>query len=462
MTLKEKQRFKSLMIQRFLIGSGSTLFHLVIVYLLLCIDYTPNLASDWGMEFQWVMWKGGNWWKVLGSLVLIIALTLSALSEKLKKLNMQKIYPRPDDHQEKQTSSDFTLSYDDLIERTLTLAEKMGVHVKAIFIKDSLAPNAFTTFLMDQGNIVVFHTNLLEILDEESVDAVIAHELGHIKEKDVLYLIAQKALAWLSLLWILGYIIKMMGLVMLSIDDALLMDEEVVIYRLILLAIGCGLFTLVILASNWMYNYYSRVKEKMADVYAVEFTSVEGMMNGLLRVNDRSHTLNTFTSALNQQGEVSSRVLKKALQNFPRGSKTEEEIKAKALQYYAQAQLEVFLTTLSSTLSEAQKEDIIDLLLKHRVVEEESDSAEDAKEEDADSTSVPSPLPFVWQDFDWNHDGELQLNELAGLIEALKQNPKALDDDEDSSDTHPSIRNRLLFLAELFEEELEQSQSSSS
>ena len=35
--------------------------------------------------------------------------------------------------------------------------------------------------------------------------------------------------------------------------------------------------------------------------------------------------------------------------------------------------------------------------------------------------------PFVWQDFDWNHDGELQCNELAGLIEALKKRPNSTD-----------------------------------
>ena len=65
---------------------------------------------------------------------------------------------------------------------------------------------------------------------------------------------------------------------------------------------------------------------------------------------------------------------------------------------------------------------------------------------------VKTKKPFVWQNFDWNHDGELQCNELAGLIDALKKDPTGLTDEEADKGTHPAIRNRILFIADLYED----------
>ena len=65
----------------------------------------------------------------------------------------------------------------------------------------------------------------------------------------------------------------------------------------------------------------------------------------------------------------------------------------------------------------------------------------------------------MWQEFDWNHDGELQLDELAALVDALKSEPQALTDEEDDESTHPPIRERILFIATLYQDELDAARS---
>ena len=61
-----------------------------------------------------------------------------------------------------------------------------------------------------------------------------------------------------------------------------------------------------------------------------------------------------------------------------------------------------------------------------------------------------SPTSFAWRTFDWNHEGLLQRDEIVAMLQALKEDPTALAEDEGGG-THPSIRNRIELLAEVFE-----------
>ena len=70
-----------------------------------------------------------------------------------------------------------------LVER---LAAEAGLPMPKVFIMDNPQPNAFATGRNPENAAVAATTGLLEILSEDEIAGVMAHELGHVKNRDTL------------------------------------------------------------------------------------------------------------------------------------------------------------------------------------------------------------------------------------------------------------------------------------
>ncbi|MGB5960962.1 MAG: M48 family metallopeptidase [Coleofasciculaceae cyanobacterium] len=57
-----------------------------------------------------------------------------------------------------------------------------------LYVQQHPAPNAYTFAMRGKQPFIVIHTSLIEILTEEEIQAVIAHELGHLKCEHSVYL----------------------------------------------------------------------------------------------------------------------------------------------------------------------------------------------------------------------------------------------------------------------------------
>ncbi|MFB6203708.1 MAG: zinc metalloprotease HtpX [Candidatus Nanohaloarchaea archaeon] len=66
------------------------------------------------------------------------------------------------------------------------MAEKAGIPKPDVYINDMQVPNAFATGRNPEHGVVCVTEGLMNSLDQEEVEGVIAHELAHIKNRDSL------------------------------------------------------------------------------------------------------------------------------------------------------------------------------------------------------------------------------------------------------------------------------------
>lgn len=66
------------------------------------------------------------------------------------------------------------------------LAEKAGVPMPAIYVIEDSSPNAFATGRSPRHSAVAATRGIIDIMTREELSAVLAHEMGHIKNYDIL------------------------------------------------------------------------------------------------------------------------------------------------------------------------------------------------------------------------------------------------------------------------------------
>lgn len=83
----------------------------------------------------------------------------------------------------------------DLYTVTENLAITAGMPMPKLYVIEDPAPNAFATGRDEKHAVVAATTGLLQILDRTELEGVIAHELSHIKNKDMLVMTVAVVLA---------------------------------------------------------------------------------------------------------------------------------------------------------------------------------------------------------------------------------------------------------------------------
>ena len=157
-----------------------------------------------------------------------------------------------------------------------------GVPMPSVYIMDEAAPNAFATGTSPESASVAVTTGLLEKLDRNELQGVIAHEIGHIRNFDIRYSMLMAMLAG--------------GLVILS--EVLLRASFFRSNRrssnnrgggnqlqLVLVLVGIVLAILAPILTAMIQLAMSRQREYLADASAVEFTrNPEGLAGALAKL----------------------------------------------------------------------------------------------------------------------------------------------------------------------------------
>lgn len=119
--------------------------------------------------FMWIAWQFSPMYL---SIALVMVLVQFALSDKMVLASMRAKVVSPAEAPKLHKMVD-------------ELSMKAGIPKPKVAISDMSTPNAFATGRSQKHAAVAVTTGLLNILDDDELEGVLAHEISHIKTKDV-------------------------------------------------------------------------------------------------------------------------------------------------------------------------------------------------------------------------------------------------------------------------------------
>lgn len=152
------------------------------------------------------------------------------------------------------------------------------IPVPKIYVVEDDAPNAFATGLSPKNGAVAFTTGLLNRLNREELEAVAAHEIGHIRNYDIRLMTISIALVGvIALLADIG--MRMVFLRGGKNNDNKKQHPAIMIIALVLVILSP-------LVAQFVHFAVSRNREFLADATAVELTrNSAGMINALKKIS---------------------------------------------------------------------------------------------------------------------------------------------------------------------------------
>jgi heat shock protein HtpX len=144
------------------------------------------------------------------------------------------------------------------------LAKKAGIPMPRLGIVDDPTPNAFVYGLTQRGSTLAVHRGLLEQLNDDEIRGVLAHEVGHIKHRDAMFMTVLSALP----------AIAFMGMRMLLYMRFMHTGRGKGAGQTMLVMLLIGLVsTVVYFLSMLLVKRLSRIREFYADAYSAYVTN---------------------------------------------------------------------------------------------------------------------------------------------------------------------------------------------
>ncbi len=236
---------------------------------------SSNIRKTWFlMTFFFMMVIGVGWiisWYLDSAIILYIAVVIAVFTNIYSYWNSDKLVLRLT-HAHKAD----LVQYKELHRILENLSIASGIQKPRLYIVDDQAPNAFATGRDEKHSAVAVTTGLLAILNRAELEGVLAHELSHIGNKDILVSTVAVVLA---------------GFIAILSDFFLRIlfygggnrDREI---NPIVLIIGIIAVVLAPLAASLIQMAISRKREFLADASGVLITRYpEGLASALTKIS---------------------------------------------------------------------------------------------------------------------------------------------------------------------------------
>lgn len=445
------------------------------LFVFLLLDFTQIIFISLlipGIKESETSWVGFDYvpnssivWFTVGSVVVVYLLRSITGSYQILQLftkpGIFQLYPA--DITEETLQLDY-LSPSKIIKTVKEVAEEMKISpVSKIFMAKTAVPNAYTIVLSEfpfipfirKRNYVVLNSNIMQILNEEEIRAVIAHELGHIRNHDsIIRLILSAPHLFLQIAYLLLYIRILTG-----VSNAILVQFNPVIAAVRTL----DLFVVMILAtliSDWSIGFLrksNQMAELQADLESLRIVGFKPTINMLIKLGQRTEVLERLKGEmfwLEKQDlyrqEVRKGLIIEILEQFSQTEIDDQKVRQEAPR--------VYLEKILDSLAEAYKLELRDLPgVEERLVRAVAALQKKRARElelltlKQQNSKKPDLGVIDWRDFDLNRAQSLEEQEIRQFVSHLQVSPNMLfrsevADLKNPERTHPSFRTRVLFV----------------
>ncbi len=168
------------------------------------------------------------------------------------------------------------------------LAITLGVPTPRVYIIDDPAPNAFSTGRDPKHAIVAATSGLLQIMDDRELEAVMAHEMGHVKNYDI-----RLSMITFGLVSAIGLLSDVVLRVMFFGNDRNNNSNPLVLIIGIVVIVISPIIALIVQLA------ISRQREYLADASGVMTTrDTDGMVDALKKLEKYGQPMRKQTSSM--------------------------------------------------------------------------------------------------------------------------------------------------------------------
>lgn len=225
----------------------------------------------------------------LGEYAIFIAMAFSIISTiatyyNCDKLVLASVKARPATREE-------DLQLTNILDGLVVAAGMSGVKPR-LYVVESNQPNAFATGRNPEHSVICVTTGLLEKLNYRELEGVVAHELSHIKNYDILLSAVISVMA--------GFVVMLSDIIFRSGFRSRRNNDREGGSGLeaILFIIGLVFLILSPIVTKLIQLAVSRRREYLADATAISFTrNPDGLISALKKISSDDSTLETSSEA---------------------------------------------------------------------------------------------------------------------------------------------------------------------
>lgn len=161
-----------------------------------------------------------------------------------------------------------------------------GLPMPKLYVINDSAPNAFATGRNPANSVICVTTGLLDKLNDYELEGVLAHELSHIKNYDIL--LQTVVVVFVGFVSILSDLCLRIGFRSNRKNDSNSNGSA----QIIIMLVGLVFVILSPIAAELMKLALSRKREFLADSSAIELTrNPQGLIDALLKISDDEEPL---------------------------------------------------------------------------------------------------------------------------------------------------------------------------